>query len=273
MAAGDLITANYQYEYSGLLMGAGTSYIVERVEGLYSLPDIKSRDSDRQDEHGQYSGVDLLSGRRLVVRLAFNETSASSLESLLANAGRAFRPGTVEEPFVFQRPAQGGKRFVTAKTKRKSFDQEIDWHYARGVGRGIVELQASDPRIYSMTLKSQQVTLAGGASSASDLLIENDGDFETYATITLTGPTSDPRIQNATDDNREIKLDIDITTETLVIDTNRKTVTVDGVDRYDVVRSDSQWWKIQPGPNTIKYNRTGTVGDSLLVIQHRDTWV
>jgi Phage tail protein len=273
VAAGDLITANYQYEYSGLLMGAGTPYIVERVEGLYSLPDIRGRDSERQDEHGLYPGVDLLSGRRILIRLGFNELSATNLESLLANAGRAFRPGTVEEPFVFQRPGQGGKRFVNCKTKRKNFDQEIDWHYSRGAGRGIVELQGSDPRIYSMTLKSTQVNLAAGTSVAGDLLVENDGDFETYGTVTIGGPTVNPRIQNSADGNREIKLDITLTTEELVLDLNRKTVTVDGVDRYDVVRNDSQWWKILPGTNTIKYNRTGTVGASMMVVQHRDTWI
>jgi len=273
VAAGDLITADYQYEYSGLLMGAGTSYIVERVDGLYSLPDIRSRDSERQDEHGLYSGVDLLSGRRIVIRLALAEPDAPSLESLLANAGRAFRPGTVEELFVFQRPAQGGKRFVKAKTKRKNFDAEIDWHYSRGAGRGFVELQASDPRIYSLSLKSTQVTLASGASAAGDLLVENDGDFDTFGTITIIGPTVDPRIQNTADGSKEIKLNITLTTEEMVIDLQRKTVTVDGVDRYDVVRNDSQWWRILPGTNIIKYNRTGTTGDSLMVIQHRDTWI
>jgi hypothetical protein len=273
VAAGDLVVADYQYEYSGLLMGSGTPYIMEKVEGLYSLPDLRSRDSDRQDEHGVYPGVDLLSSRRILLRVALNEVDATEVESLLANAGRAFRPGTVEESFVFQRPAQGGKRFVLAKTKRRSFDAEVDWKYTRGKGRGTVELQASDPRIYSLTLKSAQVAMASGTSAAGDLVVTNEGDFDTWATITIGGPTVDPRIQNADDDAREIKLQVTFTTETLVIDLKRKTVTVDGVDRYDVVRNDSQWWKIQPGTNTIKYNRTGTTGSSLLVVEHRDTWI
>ncbi len=273
MAAGDLITGNYQYEYSGLLMGSGTPYIMEKVEGLYSLPDIRSRDSDRQDEHGSYPGLDLLSARRIILRMAMNETDGPGVESLLANAGRAFRPATIEAPLVFQRPGQGGKRFVMARTKRRNFDAEVDWKYTRGKGRGQVELSASDPRIYSLTLKSTQVNLPGGASAAPDLLVDNDGDHDTWATIIISGPTVNPRIQNATDDAREIKLDITLTTEELVIDLQRKTVTVDGVDRYDVVRTDNQWWKIQPGPNTIKYNRTGTTGSSMLVIEHRDTWI
>jgi hypothetical protein len=271
MAAGDLVVANYQYEFNSLLIGSQTDYIVTAIEGLLSLPDVRSHDLDRQDRHGAIGGRDLLSGRKVIFDLSVIANSQGTIESNLRQLSRAFRPSSVDIPLVWQRPAGGPKRRLNCRPRRREFTAGYD--VAHMLAEGAVELFAADPRIYSNDVSTQDFIIPNSGNSVTANL-HSYGDFPTPPTLTITGPVTNPRISNVADNNRQIRLDVVMTAgQTLVVDVGARTVTLDGADRYDLVRGDNQWWEIQDGDNSITYNRTDTGAGSTLTMTWRDAWM
>lgn len=278
MAAGDLILANYQYEYSGLLMGAGTPYLMEELQGLYDLPEVKSNDSERQDTHGVYPGIDLMSGKKLIARIQVLAASAEALETNMANLNRVFRPTNNELPLVWQRPNQGGKRFVNCRCRRRNF--QADYVFAKGRAPGTAELFASDPTIYALVGKTATGSIPDGSSVSGIITANNGGDFETLPIIEIDGPFVAPLlITNQTDASRTVRLNATIPSGTTIrIDFKKRNVQTNTggagwIDHYEYVRGDNQWWVLQAGANTISVQRTGTTGLANIRVYWNDAWI
>jgi phage-related protein len=274
IAVGDLVVANYQYVYQGVLLGSGTNYRTEKVEGLLSMPDLEVFDSDRNDDHGAYVGRSLLRPRIVQMDVAvLMETLATmtDMETALRTLSTALNPlpGRTTAQLVFQRPGTG-KRYVNARCTRRSFPSTYE--VPHGLARGAIEFKCADPRIYSLTETSVAIVLTGVSSNSGT--VTNGGDFPHRPVLEILGPAVNPRISNAQDGNKSIKVDITLSAaETLIIDTFNRTVTLAGANRYDVVRNDNQWWELKPGANTITMNRTGTTGNATLTVKERDTWL
>lgn len=275
MAAGDLITKEYQYEYVGLLMGSSTNIIVEKVEGLYSLPEFRTSDQDKLGEHGVFPGQDLLAGRRLTLLLHVLASSDNDLESRINTLRAVFRPAQYEYQFVTNRPSQG-KRYINARCRRRDIDSGSNFSF--GYAPATVELFASDPRIYSLSTSSSTATIADGATSVSKT-ISSLGNFSTSATLKISGPSINPIISNSADRNRQIKLNCNIPAgQFLRINTGEKTVetSTDGntwVDHFEYMRVDSQWWDLQPGNNSIAYSRSNSSTASSMAVSWNDAWM
>jgi hypothetical protein len=271
MAAGDLIVANYQYEYNGLLMGANTPYTVTGLEGLWDQPETRTFDLERNDGHGDLPGEDLLASRKMVAEITATADTQVITETQLLAIATAFAVRQDDIPFVWQRPGQV-KKCVFCRPRRRSF--KSDYEMARGVADGVVELYSPDPTIYSLILKTQQIVLAAGNNSGSTALT-NAGFHESWPKFTLTGAGSNPRFANQQDSNRQVKIDLTMAGgDTLVVDTHpaRRTVFLNGVDRYDLVRADNQWWRLLAGANTVTFSRTATTGVQTLTVDWRDAW-
>lgn len=274
MAVGDLVVKDYQYEYRGVLLGSSTSYKTEKVEGLLSMPSLEVFDSERQDDHGAYAGRSLLRPRIIqadVSILVETVTASTDIETIMRTLFTALNPmpGRTTAQLVFQRPGSG-KRYVNARPTRRSFPSVFE--VPHGLARGSIEWKCADPRIYSLTESTTSISLVSVSSNSG--VVTNGGDFPHAPILEITGPAVNPRISNVQDSNRSIKLDITLSAaETLVVDTFNKTVTLAGVNRYDVVRNDNQWWQLQPGANTVTMNRTGTTGSAILAVKERDTWL
>ncbi len=277
MPAGDLVVSNYQYEYRNLLMGAGTQYLVESIEGLYSTPDIKDFSMDRDDKDGSSIGRLLYGPRHITMQVQVLSAEGLSglarqqdYEAKMLALQAAFARVAGVQPFVFLRPGRV-KTFVNARCTRR--EVPIDYHGAVGYQKAVLELTAPDPLLYSMNYATTPITIAGGASTNSGT-VTNAGNYPSRPVLSIAGPTVNPRIANAGDGNRSIKIDMTVNAgQTLVIDIAARTVLLDGVDNYDKVRSDNQWWQLAAGAQTISYSRTGTSGSSTLSVLAYDTWI
>lgn len=272
MAAGDLVVADYQYEYNSLLMGSGTPYTVTGLEGLWDLPAVRVFDLDRIDYHGAIPGEDLLSARSLVAEITATSSTQATMESQMLAMAQAFMVRSDDIPLVWQRPGQV-KKMINCRPRRRSF--KSDYEMAKGLADGVVELYAADPTIYSLAQKTQNIVLNAGTASGNGAF-SNAGFFDSWPKFTLVGAGSNPRFANAQDSNRQVRIDITMAGgDTLVVDTHplRRTVTLNGVDRYDLVRSDNQWWKLAAGSNTITFSRTATTGTQTLTVAWYDAWL
>lgn len=274
MAVGDLVVANYQYEYRGVLLGSNTSYRTEKVDGLLSMPDLQAFDTDRTDRHGAFAGRSLLRPRTVqmdVNILVETATTMTDIETIMRTLFTALNPmkGSTTAQLVFQRPGQG-KRYVNARPTKRSFPSVYE--IPHGLAKGSIEFKCADPRIYKLTEDQTTILLTGVTSNSGT--VTNGGDFPHSPVLEITGPATNPRIACVEDSNRTIKVDIVLgSSDTLIIDTFNRTVTLAGVNRYDVVRNDNQWWELQPGANTITMTRSSATGNAQIVVKERDTWL
>jgi phage-related protein len=160
---------------------------------------------------------------------------------------------------VFQLPGQAQNRQVACRTRRRS--TVIDDKYSYGYVTTVVQLVATDPRIYDVTATT--VSLNGTATNA--------GNFESRPTTTVTTPASGTTVTNTTSGGF-VKLTL-VSPNTLpavaIIDCNARTITDGGgVNRMDLLDPTSTWFTIAPGANTMTISGGGTAS-----LTFRNAWM
>ncbi|MGW4158819.1 hypothetical protein [Streptomyces sp. NPDC004788] len=144
-------------EYAGLVMGEPDSAIsIVGVDGLVSLPDVRTSDLTLVQQHGQYPGDDYLNGRTVTLTLEVYGATADEFAQALGQVYAAFAPAGPERPLRFRFPglAAGRTAFVNARPRKRS--GPVDLNFANRVCNIVVELYATDPHIYGdelVTLK------------------------------------------------------------------------------------------------------------------------
>ena len=273
MAVGDLITRDYQYEFRGMLIGAGTGLIATKIKGLLSPPGVESQDRKRQDAHGSLPGRNTYNERRIEFDIAIDSVGGSPVEGLLQNLFRAYSlddKGRLDQ-FVFQRPNGFGKRFCWARMDDSDFESDFD--VAHGLAVGSVALVANDPRYYSLQEFTDNLVILNGNTNGA-AIVNNNGSVASAPVLEIDGPATNPRITNLDHDNRQLRLDLTIAAgQTLYVDAKARTVTLAGANYYRYMRVDSQWWKLQPGANHLTYDRTDNGAGSTIRVRHRDAWM
>lgn len=89
MAAGDLITADWQVEIRTTLMGNGTNYPIRYIDGV-SLPAIVTNDLPKLLADGEFQGINTYAARFVTVTFDVIGTSASNLETRIATLETAW---------------------------------------------------------------------------------------------------------------------------------------------------------------------------------------
>lgn len=94
MPAGDLLTANYQLELRGVLMGYGTDYQIGEggIVGL-GLPAVKVRQVSLDAGDGSYAATDLLTARIISVPILVLGSDDADAMALFDALNTAWAPG------------------------------------------------------------------------------------------------------------------------------------------------------------------------------------
>ena len=259
--------ANYVYAFNGWLFGGpGQGVQVLKVEGLEDLPDLRSQDSDRGFADGMFSGNDFLAGRTITFTLQMMNDSAGTMATYLAQLKTNMqyqRNGTgLLQMMLPGRPVQR----INGRIRRRSIPLDPD--YALGRTIATVQLFCPDPRIYddaisaAMLLPGSNVgrvynrvyplvytTVIGGTSGA--LAFPNTGNVTVYPTFTISGAVSGPSILNqATGQYLKINASLSAT-DVLVIDTDLRSITLNGNPARNLLDNASQWFGFPPGSTTV----------------------
>lgn len=287
--AGELITGDWQLEYNGVLLGDDTPFLVAQITGLLDLPFITSADKMMLRRNGLRAGDDFTGGRSIVLTLEIASTDTVTFSDAVDLLTAATAPTGPPLPLVFQLPgvAGGAKRVVYCRPRKRSLPVGRDFYYELPIAT--IELFSVDPRIEDNQLNSASTTLptAGGGLNfnavapivfgamveGGTLQLENSGNFATNPTFTLSGPVTNPRIESLTQDSTlsfNISLSAD---ETLVVDTQKRTVMLNGTaNRYNTLNTDAQWFDFSPGVNDIRYV-AATTTSSTMTVTWRSAWV
>lgn len=247
-------------------------YLQPDLEGLTGLPNIRSTSGVNAGADGGWTSAQFFDARLISIKCVIADQNPATVEqkrrelmSLLA-LGKA-------NPLEIRFTTESGNAYtinarvtgVTAPLGQILKKQDV-----------LIQLRADDPLIYAYneeggtvaTLLVQQpsggfeipftipLTINGGEGYTS---VVNSGTESVYPVIELTGPLHNPSVVNQTG-NQIIELD-NLTmsaSDKVVIDTQTRIVTLNGVDVYDLLSEDSSFMTILPGENIMALNSDTT---------------
>ncbi len=276
---------------------------VERIQGLGGMPPPRQETFDRPRRHGLVNRTQFFPGRVIDVagRLLSNQNAGGSdldiVQALEQLKGQIALTGDEDVKLTFRLAGREEDEFVMARL-HGGFDAEFEPRRHAVLMWG-VQLLAADPRMYSDVLKSAvydptlagsgfgaDVTTGGGADLvggisfgtpvSGTLNVQNQGNFPTPVELTVTGPSTNPRIVNVT---RGLSIWTTglamVNGDVLVVDTGLRTITLNGLSRPDLLDvAQTVWWEAGAGDNQTQLVGTGHVtGQTSLTARWRDARV
>jgi hypothetical protein len=278
-----------------LFGGAGQGVQVLQVDGLESFPELRTQDNSRGYMDGAFSGRDFLNSRTITMTLQIMGDGASptsSFQTYLAELRQYLLPQRSGTGVLqFNIPGRGVQR-VNARVRRRQIT--LDPLYTYGRATAMVEFFCPDPRIYSDTLSSYTLSSAstsfrsyprtynlvytGGSGSTGALTVTNQGNYETWPTFTigaLSGGSvcSAPTITNLTTQQVISFPSLSMSaTDVLVVDSDLRTVLLNGVAARNALSTSSRWFSLPVGtPQSLQF--TVGSGTQTLTLTYRDAYI
>lgn len=291
---------NYRFAFNDFEFGGGQSpYQIMTLDGLEDLPIIRNQDDNRGYQDGMWTGRDFLSGRTLIFVITIRGDANNSMQQNLDALQAALVPQQQGTGLLqFQLPDADLQR-VNARVRRRNI--QINTDYSSGMATATYEFFCPDPRYYDNAEQSTDLINAattagrtydrvytatespnanpfetgmsyGGGSTAANI-IQNDGWATTYPLITITGPCINPKVTNVTAGGF-LLIDSAIGTEdTLVLNTDLRTVTLNGVNRRALLNNSSTWFAAPPGTSYYTFTATATDGNTSCVVTWRNAYI
>lgn len=105
--------------------------------------------------------------------------------------------------------------------------------------------------------------------------ITNDGDLDAFPVYTIGGPATSVTITNDTTGERVVFGAALAAGDVLTIDTRpfRKTVTVNGANRYADLSLDSVLFALPPGSTSVRLDLPGSTDATYATVSYRRTWL
>ena len=291
---------NYRFAFNDFEFGGGNSvYQIMTIDGLEDLPVIRNQDDNRGYQDGMWTGRDFLSGRMLTFTITVRGDTNFSMNYYLDLLQANLVPQQQGTGLLqFQLPNSDLQR-IDARVRRRAI--QINTEYSSGIATAIYEFFCPDPRYYDNELKTTDLTnstaVAGrtynrvyiapptnpanpeetgmsyGGGAGAPNLITNDGWTTTYPLITIQGPAINPKVTNVTA-GAFLQIDATIgTNDQLVLNTDYRTVTLNGVNRRALLNNSSTWFAAPPGTSYYTFTATGTDGNTACVVTWRNAYI
>ncbi len=292
---------DYRFAFNDFEFGGGNSvYQILSVDGLEDLPVIRNQDDNRGYQDGMWTGRDFLSGRSIIMTMTVRGDSNFSMSYYLNLLQRNLVPQQQGTGLLqFQLPGNSLQR-IDARVRRRAVTINTD--YSSGLATATYEFFCPDPKYYDDT---QEITdlinatavagrtynrvytgaissvnnepyetgmIFGGGAGAPNL-ITNDGWATSYPVITIEGPCINPKVTNVT---AGAFLLIDTTLGTgdeLVMNTDTRIVTLNGVTSRALLNNSSTWFAAPPGTSYYTFTATGTDGNTACVVSWRNAYI
>lgn len=256
---------------------------LEEISGFDS-PSIRTNVEDLPESDGAVAGDFFFGQRPVTLRGRIHGTTASARNAAMVNLQRALR-GLRDDVTVKSQSSGLPAMQVSARI--------VDLKFGGGYVKTFqVSMICADPLIYSQTENAETATGAatvpgaafpwafpvdfgGGIGATLIVSATNAGNFDAPCVIRVWGPITDPQVTNdSVDESIYVDNLVLVAGEYIDIDTGARTVVKsDGVSYYDRVRfPGSDWFRLQPGANTIQLWGSGSSGGTEIDVTWRDAW-
>lgn len=288
----------YVFAFNGYLFGGiGQNVQVLSVEGLEDVPALRVQDEGRGYSDGMFTGRDFLNGRSVTMSLQImgDSSGAGGASTSMQTYLQAMKANLISQTsgtgvLQIYLPNRGVQR-LNARVRRRSI--KIDPEYTYGKSYAMVEFFCPDPRIYNDTLasflfspingslrsynKTYNMTYAASSGGQTSYTVTNNGNYETFPVFTFTGnsttTTGAPTITNSTTGKVLSFPNVFLSaTDVLIVDTDMKTVTLNGAASRNLLANTSQWFSLPAGTaTTLIYSTTG--GTGTCTMSYRDAYI
>jgi hypothetical protein len=198
----------------------------------------------------------------------------------------AFAVQAIELPLLC---GDNGNRLINCRPRNVAVPRKMPYHGVFNV-EALVELVATDPRIYSATQSTATTGLAtssggmmfpatfplsfGSVGSGGIVTVTNAGQFATDAIFTINGPVVNPIIENVTA-GAMLTLGITLASgDSLVLNTANKSIVLNGTaSRTSTLLVGSAWFSLAPGATQLRYRNNGAFTASQLGVAFRSAWL
>lgn len=268
--AGELITRDWQIDWNGFLLGPGTAYDLVRLDGWIDSPGLTNGAAPKSTRPGSWAGSMRGQARTVTATL---EIAAG--EAGMGHAIRALRAATPIVRGATQAPLAircDGETLV-AGAKFAGRIIPVDQPYSMGYApEATVQWYCADPRLYELNEQSVTIGAPTGGSGGltypltyplvygveatpSNATCTNTGNEPTNPIVEFTGPILTPRLINSTL-TRALEFNIDLPPgQTLIVDTDRGTVLLNGTTDRLHTRSNFgvpvEHFELDPGDNNL----------------------
>lgn len=279
---------NYSFAFNDFVFGGADSvYQVMTVDGLEDLPSIRVQDDNRGYFDGMWTGRDFLSGRTITIVITVRGDVNYTMNYYLNLLQENLKPQTAGTGVLqFQFPGNTLQR-VNARVRRRSI--QINTNYSSGLATATYEFFCPDPLIYDNTLNELELygtsaitgrtynrvyNMVYGTGGQTANLCENIGWTNTYPVFTIKGPCINPQI-NDTNTGNVLSIVYSMqTSDTLILDTNLRSVTLNGVNRRSLLTNNSTWFSMTPGNNYYRFTAaSGTGTGTSCVVSWRSAFI
>lgn len=267
------LTAVYSFSFNGLTFGGANSpYQILSVDGLESLPELRVQDDNRGFNDGMFSGRDFLAGRTIsMIIQTYGSTGASAQDNFNTLQSKLLPQTSGTTPLYFKMPTATNDQYINARVRGNR--TTITPEYTYGQITSQFEFFCPDPRYYNSN--QQTATMAystptgriynrtynlvyGGGSATITTTISNNGWADTYPTITINGPITNPTVGNQTQSKALNFVGTFSNSDDLVVDLYNKLITLNGQPARNLLIS-GDWFSAQPGNNDFYFVGTGTL--------------
>jgi hypothetical protein len=278
--------SDYQLTYRGLTIGAGTPWQIQSLSGLEDLPDLRTGDTPRAYRHGAVPGLDLADGRTITLELMVFDSGTGNFAANVEQLKGISSPLADETELVYQLPGRLG-RSIRCRPRRRSLPVDLEYSFRKG--NAVIELFATDPRIYDEFATSNVIALPsaatgltfdasapfvfGSAGTGGTLNVLNQGNTPAPWFARIDGPVTDPTLTLAAT-GQQVRLVGTVNAgEFLSIDSLAPSVVLNGTaSRYSwSAGPGSVWWELPVGTSAVQFG--ATAGTGTCTFTYRSAWL
>jgi hypothetical protein len=279
---------NYQLSYNGLITGPGTDVQLLGIDGLLGSPPTRQNDIAKARDHGSYAGLDVFDERvfgldYLIVRPS---VAMEVIRAQLAAAYTLISDPTMQLQLQILLPGWVSARQITCRPT--AFPMPLDPWFSYNKIEAKIQMTAADPFVYDSILQtigpvglptpSSGLTFPAtapfvfGASTGGSASLINVGNFAAPFVVTINGPLTNPRFQNAAGQFVALNLTLAIG-DVLVIDMAAKTILLNGVSRQNAIITGSSWFGLPVGTSSLSFSSSDSAAvTGTFTVTFRSVW-
>lgn len=267
---GELITLPWQIDWNGFLLGVGTVYSIQELDGWLDMPGLDMGEADKTTQGGSWPGTPRAQSRIVTLRLEIRATA-----DRMGDAMRALRAATPRSATADEAPLAISLHDETLVAFGKISNRiiPVNQAYSQGLSpTATLQWLCADSRAYEPTEQSVIIgaptggsggliypisypLVYGVAATPSNATCTNNGNEATDSIIEFAGPILTPRLISSTLGSAlEFNLDLPAG-QTLTVDTDRGTVQLNGTTDRLYTRSNFsvpvEYFKLLPGDNDL----------------------
>lgn len=239
-------------------------FLVPELEGLAGLPEIRTTSGVNAGYDGGWTSAQNYDARLISIRGIIANPDVSKVEAKRRAIASLLGQGRKEQ-LTLRFTTEAGNSYVIYV---RTISCEMALQRVLTTQEFLIQLRADDPLIYddgasSGTEAILQVQKALGGfeinfelplaigGGAEDTVIEN-GSETIYPIINLYGSLHSPTVVNRTTNQQmQILADLQNPTDVVVIDSQARTITLNGQDIYHLKSEESEFLLLAPGNNKL----------------------